>query len=111
MRFNEVELREMSPEQWDGRTRSMVVWNNTGEQPGVGEVYGVFIEDSKPVWSVRILGKELKAGHVAEIPTLEVKNTTELVKLQEQISTYRSSCQSMQHRVDDLEKRTDSYKK
>jgi hypothetical protein len=72
MRFNGVDLRELSPEQWNGRTRSMVVWNTTGEQPGVGEVYGVFFEDNKPVWSVRILGKELKAEHVAEIPTLEV---------------------------------------
>lgn len=105
MWFNGVELREVSPEQWNGKTRSMVVWNNTGEQPGVGEVYGVFIENSKPVWSVRILGKELKAGHVAEIPTLEVKSTAELVKLQELVSAYKSSCQSKQHRIDELERK------
>lgn len=111
MRFNGVDLRELSPEQWNGRTRSMVVWNTTGEQPGVGEVYGVFFEDNKPVWSVRILGKELKAEHVAEIPTLEVKNTAELTKLRAQISEYRSSCQFMQHWVDEIEKRTVSCKK
>ena len=105
MWFNGVVLRELSPEQWNGRTRSMVVWNTTGEQPGVGEVYGVFFEDNKPVWSVRILGKELKAEHVAEIPTLEVKNTAELTKLQAQISAYRSSSQFMQRRVDEIEKK------
>ena len=105
MRFNGVELHEVTADNWNGKTRSMVVWNTSDATPSVGEVYGVFFTDSKPVWSVRILGKELKAEHVADIPNIETKNTAEMIKLREKINEYSSTCQFMRSQLEKAEQK------
>ena len=96
MNFNGGEVVELKPAQWDGKTRSMVVWNTQDELPAVGEVYGVFSEGGRPVWCARILGKEFRVSHVAEIPTVEERTCERIVYLKNKLQATENSM----HRVE-----------
>ncbi len=76
MKFNDVTVQELKIEQWNGKTRPMVVWKGDSEVPAVAEVCGVYAKKDKTVWLARILGELVEADHVGEIPTLQDKDDT-----------------------------------
>lgn len=40
MKFNGIELKELTPEQWDGKTREMLVWCDYDDNPRLALVFG-----------------------------------------------------------------------
>lgn len=73
MKYNEIELIEMSPENWDGNTREMLVWNDCDAKPRLAVVCG-FTLKGNPIADIGNYKKEnahsnhVVFQHCAEMP-------------------------------------------
>ena len=88
MKYNEKELVEMTPENWDGKSREMLVWSDLAD-PIVGKVSYiktvVGYNTIKSAWIVNLDGLNYEDWpHCAEIPKEEpnqVQSTDEMIKI------------------------------
>lgn len=68
MKYNGIELTEMLPENWNGKSRKMLVWDDISENPLEGTVLGYFPQDNIWIALVPAVGSECGWQHCAEIP-------------------------------------------
>lgn len=89
MKYNGIELTNMTPESWDGKTREMLVWNDCDPKPRLALVCG-FSRKGHPIADIGNYKKELAhSNHVlfqycAEIPKEEPnqeQNVDEMIKV------------------------------
>lgn len=68
MKYNGKELVEMTPENWDGKSRNMLVWDDVSKKPFEGIVVGYYPQDS--YWmAIGPYSDGYSWQHCAEIPT------------------------------------------
>lgn len=79
MKYNGIELTEMLPENWNGKSREMLVWDDISENPLEGTVLGYFPQDNIWIALVPAVGSECGWQHCAEIP--KVPNEEPSVKI------------------------------
>ena len=131
MKYNEKELVEMTPENWDGKSREMLVWSDLAD-PIVGKVSYiktvVGYNTIKSAWIVNLDGLNYEDWpHCAEIPTEEeIEKDSELdVALKRELMEHAKSLNEVcklkeeNEKLKDenaelnlvLERRTDFYEK
>lgn len=70
MKYKGKELIEMLPENWDGKSREMLVWDDISENPLEGTVLGYFPQDNIWIALVPSVGSECGWQHCAEKPNV-----------------------------------------
>lgn len=102
MKYNGIELTNMTPESWDGKTREMLVWNDYDPKPRLALVCG-FSRKGHPIADIGNYKKELAhSNHVlfqwcSEIPTEEPnkeQNIDEMIKI---LNAYKEG-KTIEHR-------------
>lgn len=73
MKYNGFELTELSTEQWDGKTRRMLVWDDEGKGPTQATIIGYVQGEYHAAW-MTIMGN--RWSHCSEIPKEEHVETT-----------------------------------
>lgn len=81
MQYNGIELIEMTPENWDGKTRKMLVWLGTDSKPVKCTIVGYELDDDGyALWIEDDAGLICRWTHCAEIPEELEKSFKELEK-------------------------------
>lgn len=73
MTYNGKDLVEMLPETWDGKSRRMLVWDDTSKKPLEGIVVGYYPEDNCWMAVGGPYSDGCKWEHCAEIPEKELR--------------------------------------
>lgn len=74
MKYKGAEITEMTPDQWDGKSRNMLVWNEGDDEPTIMHIIGY-----DKCW----IGSSYfytEWGHCAEIPHVEVTSLDECIE-------------------------------
>lgn len=102
MKYNGIELTNMTPESWDGKTREMLVWNDYDPKPRLALVCG-FSRKGHPIADIGNYKKELAhSNHVlfqwcSEIPKEypnQEQNIDEMIKI---LTAYKEG-KTIEHR-------------
>jgi len=114
MKYNEIELTEMIPTNWDGNTRQMLVWNDNDDICHLACVIGYTyipitingFTDYKWQWICNDVGPW---PHCAEIPTEEKEDAMKLlIDNENKILELREENQELKTKVNEL-KNSSSY--